>query len=204
MLGSILNGFLAAVRNIWNGLSRIFNGIIDFIRGVFTGDWDRAWNGVKDIFGGVFDALVGLAKAPLNLIIGLLNGAIGAINGMINGLNRMSFPAPDWVPIFGGKSWGVNIPNIPSIPYLASGGIVSSGQMFVAREAGPELVGTLGGHTAVANNDQIVEGIAAGVRSANVDMTAAIVGALNLLIREVQDIDPQLVQMCIRDSNEEA
>ena len=91
VLGSILNGFLAAVRNIWNGLSRIFNGIIDFIRGVFTGDWDRAWNGVKDIFGGVFDALVGLAKAPLNLIIGLLNGAIGAINGMINGLNRMSF-----------------------------------------------------------------------------------------------------------------
>ena len=45
----------------------------------------------------------------------------------------------------------------------ATGGYVQAGELFVAREAGPELVGSMGGHTAVANNDQIVEGIKAGV-----------------------------------------
>ena len=48
----------------------------------------------------------------------------------------------------------------------AGGGYVSEGEMFIAREAGPELVGTIGGRTAVANNDQIVAGISAGVFNA--------------------------------------
>lgn len=46
---------------------------------------------------------------------------------------------------------------------FASGGFPDEGQLFVAREAGPEMVGTIGGRTAVANNDDIVEGIRAGV-----------------------------------------
>ena len=49
----------------------------------------------------------------------------------------------------------------------ADGGFVSAGQLFVAREAGPEMVGTIGGNTAVANNDQIVAGIQSGVAQAN-------------------------------------
>lgn len=56
---------------------------------------------------------------------------------------------------------------------LASGGLVTEGQIFVAREAGPEMVGTIGGQTAVANNDQIVEGISAGVFN-------AVVSAMNV------------------------
>ncbi|MCL2378298.1 MAG: hypothetical protein FWC77_04135 [Defluviitaleaceae bacterium] len=47
--------------------------------------------------------------------------------------------------------------------FRADGGFVSTGQMFIAREAGPELVGTIGGRTAVANNDQIVDSISRGV-----------------------------------------
>lgn len=53
--------------------------------------------------------------------------------------------------------------------HKASGGIVPSGQMFIAREAGPELVGTMGGHTAVANNQQIITGIYEGVKAAMQD-----------------------------------
>lgn len=55
---------------------------------------------------------------------------------------------------------------------FADGGFVTSGQLFVAREAGPEMVGTIGGHTAVANNDQIVAGIQNGVAQANSEQNA--------------------------------
>ena len=49
---------------------------------------------------------------------------------------------------------------------FAEGGFPDDGQLFLARESGPEFVGSMGGHTAVANNDQIVEGIREGVESA--------------------------------------
>lgn len=139
VLGEYLNAFFANVQNIWNAIMEIFTGVIDFIRGVFTGDWERAWQGVQTIFKGIFDGLVAIAKAPINGIIGLLNMAINAINELINGLNSLSFDVPDWVPFLGGKSWGFNLPNLPNIPYLAKGGTVLSGSAIVG-EAGPELL----------------------------------------------------------------
>ena len=132
VLGGILNGFFTNVKNIWDSIKRVFDGIIDFVRGVFTGDWKRAWQGVQDIFGGIFDGLVALAKAPLNMIIGLLNGAIGAINGLIGGLNNLRFDVPSWVPGLGGKTWGFNIPTIPNIPYLAQGAVLPANREFLA------------------------------------------------------------------------
>lgn len=56
--------------------------------------------------------------------------------------------------------------NRVAVQMMASGGMPDEGQLFIAREAGPEMVGSMNGHTAVANNDQIVEGISAGVYSA--------------------------------------
>lgn len=53
-----------------------------------------------------------------------------------------------------------------SMKFFANGGLASEGQMFIAREAGPELVGTVGGHSAVMNNDQIVQSVSAGVYQA--------------------------------------
>ena len=136
ILGEALNAFFANAKNIWDAIMKIFTGVIDFIRGVFTGDWKRAWKGVQNIFAGIFGALEAIAKAPINGIIGLLNGAISAINGLINGFNNLSFTMPKWL---GGGSWKPNLPNIPSIPYLAKGGTVLSGSAVVG-EAGPELL----------------------------------------------------------------
>ena len=147
VLGEILNAFFKNVKDIWDSIKRIFDGIIDFIRGVFTGDWERAWNGVKNIFGGIFDGLVALAKSPINMVIGIINAAINGINGMINGINKININVPDWVPIMGGKSFGFNISNIPNIPMLAKGGVLSSGSAIVG-EAGPELL-TMSGNKAV-------------------------------------------------------
>lgn len=148
VLGEILNGFFKNVKNIWDSVKRYLDGIIDFIRGVFTGDWERAWEGVKNIFGGIFDGLVALAKAPINMIIGILNGAIGGINTIIDGLNGIHISTPDWLPFgMGGKNFGFNIPHVPSIPLLAKGGVLSKGSAIVG-EAGPELL-TMSGNRAV-------------------------------------------------------
>ena len=148
VLGNILNGFFANVKNIWDSIKSIFDGVIDFIRGVFTGEWSRAWEGVKEIFSGVFKALVSIAKAPLNGIIALLNGAISGLNRMIDGLNRIQFTIPDWVPALGGKTFGLNLRHISSIPYLAAGGILSKGSAIVG-EAGPELLTMMGDRAVV-------------------------------------------------------
>jgi hypothetical protein len=72
---------------------------------------------------------------------------------------------------------------------FASGGWPDEGQMFIAREAGPELVGQIGRRTAVANNDQIVEGIAGGVRNANSDVVSALYAAASQIVRAVNDKD---------------
>lgn len=154
VLGEILNFFFATVKSVWDSIKAVFDGIIDFIRGVFTGDWERAWTGVQEIFKGIFTALVAIAKAPLNGIIGLINMVIDAINWMINGLNSIHFDVPDWVPVLGGKSLGFNIPTIGKIAYLAKGGILSSGSAIVG-EAGPELLTMAGGraHVMPLNGD---------------------------------------------------
>lgn len=148
-MGTVLNGFMYTVKTIWDAIKTIFDGIIDFVRGVFTGDWERAWLGVQEIFGGIFDGLVDLAKAPLNSIIALMNGAISGLNDLIDGLNDISFDVPDWVPHFGGESFSLNIPNIPNIPYLASGGIVTNGNSAVVGESGAELLTVQGGRAIV-------------------------------------------------------
>lgn len=148
VLGGILNGFLDNVKNIWDGLKQVFDGIIDFIRGIFTLDWERAWNGVKEIFGGIFNTLVAVAKAPINGIITLLNGAINSINKMIDGLNSIKFDVPDWVPFIGGKHFEMHLSHIGNIPLLAKGGILSKGSAIVG-EAGPELLTMQNGRAVV-------------------------------------------------------
>lgn len=148
VLGEILNGFFQTVENIWNSVKQIFEGIINFIQGVFSGNWEQAWTGIQQIFKGIWDGLVAIAKAPINAIIGLINGLIGAVNSAINGLNSISITVPDWVPMIGGNQFGFNIPTIPTIPYLAKGGVLTQGSAIVG-EAGPELLTLSGGNAVV-------------------------------------------------------
>lgn len=132
--GEILNAFKKTVQDIWNAIKKIFKGIVEFVSGVFTGDWKKAWTGVKDIFGGIFDGLVAVAKAPLNLIIGLINGMLSGVfkgvNWLIEKVNTFSIDVPKWVPKIGGKKWGFDIAPIDAskfkIDYLANGGYVEA------------------------------------------------------------------------------
>lgn len=148
VLGDLLNAFFKIVGGVWDSIKKIFDGIIDFIRGVFTGDWKRAWNGVKEIFSGVFNALLTIAKAPLNAIIGVINGLISGVNLIIDGLNKINIKIPDWVPVLGGKNFGFNLSHLGKIAYLAQGGILSSGSAIVG-ERGPELLSMSNGRAVV-------------------------------------------------------
>lgn len=148
VLGGAFNAFFQNIENVWNGIKQIFNGVIDFIRGVFTGDWDRAWKGLGEVLRGIVDTWVAIVKAPINGIIGILNAAIGGINSLIDGLNRLRIDIPDWVPGIGGGTLGFNIPHVPTIPLLASGGVLLRGAAIVG-EAGPELLQQLGNRTIV-------------------------------------------------------
>lgn len=128
---AVLAGISALAQGIGpilEGIKTVFDGLIAFITGVFTGNWSQAWEGVKQIFGGAFDALVGLLKTPVNAVIALINKAISGINGL--GLD-----IPDWVPIIGGKSFHISI---PEIPMMAKGGFTDG--VSIAGEAGREAV----------------------------------------------------------------
>lgn len=144
VLIEIIDGRLSIVFDSLLGIIKavigILGGLIDFITGVFTGNWGQAWQGIQTIFGSVFDGLFALAKAPINLIIGLINGLTSAINIAIDGLNSLSINVPDWVPGLGGSTWGVSIPSIPKIPYLAKGGVVNRATQAVIGEDGAEAV----------------------------------------------------------------
>lgn len=128
VLFSSLNATIESLMPVIQSLQTVFEGLLDFITGVFTGNWQLAWQGIVKTFGGIWSSLTGLVKTPINAVIGLVNGAIGALNGI-------SVDIPDWVPKFGGQKFGINI---PKIPMLATGGFTDG--VSIAGEAGMEAV----------------------------------------------------------------
>lgn len=132
ILSSVLGVALEAISGIVQGVMQVFQGLITFITGVFTGNWRQAWDGIKSIFSGIWEAIKSVAK-------GAVNGIISIINGIIGGLNKLKIP--DLVPGLGGK--GINI---PLIPMLAKGSR-NTPDTFIAGEAGPELITNAPGRT---------------------------------------------------------
>lgn len=125
-------GWLSNAADVFNGIMEAAGGLVDFISGVFTGNWKKAWEGVKSIFTGVWNSLVSLIKIPVNTILRIVNAMISAINTAISGINMISFDIPSWVPMLGGKKFGFNIPKISKVPYLAQGAVIPPNQQFMA------------------------------------------------------------------------
>lgn len=124
-VGKMVGNIVDAV----SGIITALKGVVQFVSGVFSGDWGKAWEGIKNIFKGVWDALVSIIKTPINAVIGLINGMlsaiVGAVNAVIRALNTISFDIPDWVPGIGGMHFGFDFGELtpPQIPYLAKGGL---------------------------------------------------------------------------------
>ena len=136
---AVLPSVLAIFQNVFNtiggvvnGLATVLSGLIQFITGVFSGNWGQAWEGIKSVFSGAWDALTSIVKGVINNIIGIINGAIAGLN---------SIKIPDWVPVVGGK--GVNIPQLPTF----ARGTTNTPSTFIAGEKGPELVTNAPGMT---------------------------------------------------------
>ncbi|EPI02012.1 phage tail tape measure protein [Enterococcus faecalis] len=153
-IGGAMDGAVKIISDYVNAITRIFGGIIDFVTGVFTGDWSRAWQGVVDIFGGIFEGIAAGAKAPINAMITLINGFLGGLSNI---------KIPKWVPGFGGKKF-----SIAQIPYLAEGGHMINGQAIVG-EAGPELLTAKNGKTTVTplSQDEKARGIGGALKGSS-------------------------------------
>ena len=121
-LGAAIDGLMPVI----DGIMQAFGGLIDFITGVFAGDWEKAWSGVVNVFSGIFSGIVGMVKAPINAIITGINSVFSSIG---------SIEIPDWVPGIGGATF-----SLPQIPMLWKGGnIIEEGTVMVG-EKGPELL----------------------------------------------------------------
>lgn len=135
---SVFQGFIApliqtvfnTIKSAWETvLKPVFTGITDFLTGVFTLNWKKAWEGIQDILKGILNGIIGGIET-------MINGAISAVNGLIEGLNELVSIA--------GKLLGIsfNIPSIPllNLPRLEQGGILEKGQMGFLEGNGAEAV----------------------------------------------------------------
>lgn len=182
----------------------LLKGIIDALSGIFgwlkTNIADPVVNGVKDLFG-IHSPSTVFADIGKNIVAGLLGGLKSGWSGVVSWWNST---VGSWISaaksklnsLFSGVSSvtsrvtsAITGTKTTSITARASGGFVDSGQLFIAREAGAEMVGSIGRRTAVANNDQIVEGISAGVSNANAEVVSAIFAMATQVIAAINEKD---------------
>ena len=106
---------------------QIFGGVITFLNGAFSGDWEKAWKGIKDVFKGICNGIITIFEKAINAVI-------SGVNWLISQMNKVKFDVPSWVPGIGGKSMGIKIPSISStkLPRLATGSVVPPNREFMA------------------------------------------------------------------------
>lgn len=142
-VGDVIGTALAIISDVAKGIIKALGGIVDFIAGVFTGDWKKAWEGIKTFFQGIGDAIAGIFTGAVNLII-------DALNFMIRSINNIKVDVPSWV----GKIPGIPDDidsigfNIPTIPKLAKGGLAFGPTLAVVGDnkgasSNPEVIAPL-------------------------------------------------------------
>lgn len=144
LTGSLIPALVAGIMSViyaivaWQGnaeelaanLQLILGGIVDFIAGVFTGNWERAWKGVKDVFRGLINSVIIIFES-------VVNGIIAGLNFLIDKINSLSWEIPEWVPGIGGETFGFHVPKIPKlslprVPELAAGAVIPPNREFLA------------------------------------------------------------------------
>lgn len=186
VLGAAIGGAIGyfgslidTVAAVGSGVATMLGGLIDFITGVFTGNWSKAWEGVKSIFKGAFDALVGIAKAPINAVISLINGAI-------SGINKLGITIPDWVPGLGGNTFSISLPKIPT---LAVGTNYWRGGLAQISERGGEIYDLPRGTRVYPHDQSVRQAYKDGARHGGSGTTINIPKlADQIVIREDADI----------------
>lgn len=134
-IGAILNSFCALFRPIWDNVRNQLNGWINFIRGVFTGNWQRAWNGVVQIFQSTVNGIPSIMSGVVNAVISLVNSAVNAIKNLISSIRSVSSSYSS-----GSRSGRFG--------FFKDGGTLRSGWGVVG-EVGPELIHMVGGQAVI-------------------------------------------------------
>lgn len=177
--------------NLWGKIKEIFAPVVNWFKDnvidPLKEKFSSAWDAIKDAFETAISAiktfakdvllrgLVSIVQDAINKVIDIINGLIGKFNAVVSIAAKIT-----------GSDWS-GLDKIKHVDLFAEGGFPNEGQLFIARESGAEMVGTMGRRTAVANNDQIVEGISAGVTNANDGVIAAIYSLINVV--ESKDMD---------------
>jgi hypothetical protein len=167
---------VGVVSNVVGSIIDALGGLITFVTGALTGDWERAWTGIKDIFKGIWNSIVSIVEGAINL-------CVTGINGMIRQLNKISIKVPDWVPALGGKNFGFSVTEISKVtlPRLADGGILSTPTAALLAEypgamSNPEIAAPQS-----VIHDTVIE--------ANSPMVVAIVSAIQRLEKTLKEKD---------------
>lgn len=128
----LLESFLNNVDLIIDDVMLIFDGLIDFLTGVFSGDWEKAWGGIKKIFAGIWNGMIDIVQT-------VINGIVNALNFVVDKVNGMNFTVPEWIPWIGGSSFSPHLDHISSVdlsgwkvPALAQGAVIQPNQPFMA------------------------------------------------------------------------
>lgn len=175
-IGDVINLF----KGLFSGLVDIWDGIIQFIDGVFSGNFERAWDGVVNIFKGVANIFISIAEFIVNAIL-------TPVQAVARAINNFKISIPDWIPLVGGKSWNpqISVPEKVSIPRLAEGGMPDVGSLYYAGEAGSELVANMKGGTGVMNIEQFETAMV----NANTEVVNAIYAMANMVVGAVNNKD---------------
>lgn len=185
---NLWTGFVNKAKAAWEGVKSVFSKVADFFGDIFSKAWAKVVK-VFSIAGEIFvDIKNGIVEAFKKVVNGIITGINKVVSVPFNGINS----ALQWlknVNILGLTPFSsLKTINVPQIPLLAEGGLVNAGQMFIAREAGAELVGNIGRQTAVMNNEQIVESVSQGVADANAEQNALLREEISIL-RKLLDKD---------------
>lgn len=157
------------IGQLWeHTLKPLLQNMIDFIKNVFSGNFAGAFQNVLNALGAVWEGIKDVIKAPLNAAIGIVNSFISKLNGV---------KIPDWVPGVGGEAF-----SMPTIPYLAAGGVLKKGQVGFLEGSGDEAVVPL------HNNKKWISAVAN-------DMDAALGGSNDQVVALLQDVRGLLEQL---------
>lgn len=165
----------------------IFNGLIDFLANIFTGQWEDALNNLVDIGKDAFRLLVDVIRVPVNIIIGILNtiarAFVEVVNWIVRAINKIHVEIPDWVPFVGGKSIGFNLREVhyTGIPYMANGGVVAS----------PTLA-MVGEYAGASQNPEIITPqniLRETIDASNSNVVSALYQMCQEVIKAIDDVD---------------
>ncbi len=127
------NKVINLIISLKNGIVEKFNFIKNFIKDVFI----KIKNYMINPFKSAGKIIENIINTITDTFKGMINNAITSLNILIAGINKINFKVPSWIPIMGGKSFKINVPEIPK---LAKGGMIETPGNVLVGENGPEIL----------------------------------------------------------------